>query len=363
MAIALGLLSDLKFVGKAVLTSQEEDATRTKLTSLKAFLESLQPFNSAGKLKNFPHDVTSIRGQSVGLQSLADVEQIDALIKQTAQVAGYLVAAETLLPQDHADGARIRTARAECHARLADPAQRKAPAFGSELDYALNGARKAYVEAYLALHEKARLCLKDDKKKGKLAKDPRLKVLRELASIELMPKQQFRAIETELLNLKTCHQLATANLDASPYCPHCQYRPSEEAAPVAGPTQRLDYFDRRLDTLLEEWTKTLLDNLNDPTIKEQIPLVRGAEGKKAIRQFLKTRALPDAVEPSFIKALQELFSGLDRVAVTGAGIVAALTKGGSPCTIDEARSRFDEFLQEASKGRDHSRVRIVLDGE
>jgi hypothetical protein len=363
VAVAVGLLADLKFGGKAVLSSQEEDAIRTRLGELKTFLESLQPFNLPGKLKNFPYDVAGIQKQRGCLDALADVEQLAGLVQQTAQAAGYLIAAESLLPQDHPDGAAIRASRGEWQAKIADPVQRKAHGFGTQLEHGLASVRKLYAEAYAALHQKARLGLNDDRKKGKLAKDPRLKVLRELASIELMPKQQFRSIETELLNLKTCHELTSGDLDASPYCPHCQYRPSEEPLPSAAPAQRLDHFDQRFDALLVEWTKTLLENLNDPTIREQVGLVRSAEGRKAIQQFLKARTLPDTVDTAFVKALQELFSGLERVQVTGHGIHAALTKGGSPCTLDEAKDRFEQFLRDVSKGKDSFRVRIVLEDE
>lgn len=361
VAIALGLLGDLTFGGKAVLSSQEEEAFRAKLGELKAFLESLQPFNSPGKLKNFPHDVGAIQRQRSSFQALSDVEHLAGLVQQTAQAAGYLIAAETLLPLDHPDGVKIRESRADWQARIADPAQRKVPGFATQLEQGLAAARKHYGEVYAALHQKARLGLNDDKKKGKLARDSRLKMLRELASIELMPKQQFRSVETELLNLKTCHQLTIGELDSSPYCPHCEYRPSEEPVPAAAPAQRLDHFDQRFDTLLEEWTKTLLENLDDPTIKEQVGLVRSTEGKKAIQQFLKSRTLPEPVETAFVKALQEVFSGLERVEVTGPAIHAALTKGGSPCTLDEAKERFDNFLRDVAKGKEPSRVRIVLE--
>lgn len=59
------LQSGLSFWGKPVLFEKERDEWASKLASLKAFLESLQPFNTEGKLKNFPHDVAvPFRAQS-----------------------------------------------------------------------------------------------------------------------------------------------------------------------------------------------------------------------------------------------------------------------------------------------------------
>ena len=78
----------------------------------------------------------------------------------------------------------------------------------------------------------------DRLKKGKLAKDLRLKVLRDLASIDLMPTQQFRLLENELLSMKTCYQLSANELDSTASCPHCEYRPSDESLSAAASMRR-----------------------------------------------------------------------------------------------------------------------------
>ncbi len=362
VALALGQVqTGIAFCGKPVLSSQDDEAVRGQLGTLKTFLESLQPFNSVGRLKNFPHDTPTIQKQRAGLDALAAIEQLSDLVQRTAQAAAYLLSAETLLPLDHPGRVKIRELRADWQAKMADPAQRRAPGFGTQLEQALESGRQLYKEAYVALHQKARLGPSDDKKKGKLAKDPRLKVLRDLASIDLMPTQQFRLLENELLSMKTCYQLSASELDSTPSCPHCEYRPSDESLPAAAPAKRLEQIDDRLDRLVEEWTKTLLDNLDDPTIKGNVELIASAEGKKAVEQFRKARKLSDAVESAFVKALQEVFSGLEKVLLTDAAIRAALSKGGLPCTLNDARERIEQYLKDATTGKDPSRVRIVLE--
>ncbi len=39
----------------------------------------------------------------------------------------------------------------------------------------------------------------------------------------------------------------------------------------------------------------------------------------------------------------------------------ALLKGGAPATLEEMKKRFDEFLTEMSKGKDSSKIRIILE--
>jgi hypothetical protein len=38
-----------------------------------------------------------------------------------------------------------------------------------------------------------------------------------------------------------------------------------------------------------------------------------------------------------------------------------LLSGGAPCTIQELKKRFDDYLTELAKGKDLARVRIVIE--
>jgi hypothetical protein len=74
-----------------------------------------------------------------------------------------------------------------------------------------------------------------------------------------------------------------------------------------------------------------------------------------------THVLPDDVSHDFVAALQEALSGLSKVTVTAEGLRAALLANGSPATVTELRKRFDDYLVELVKGKDPSKVRIVLE--
>ena len=77
--------------------------------------------------------------------------------------------------------------------------------------------------------------------------------------------------------------------------------------------------------------------------------------------FIKKLALPDEITQNFIHALGEVLSGLQKVPVKIADLRAALLSGGSPATPVEMKKRFEEYLDELTKGRDPQKVRIILD--
>jgi succinate dehydrogenase flavin-adding protein (antitoxin of CptAB toxin-antitoxin module) len=122
----------------------------------------------------------------------------------------------------------------------------------------------------------------------------------------------------------------------------------------------LEHLDTELDNLLEDWTQTLLANLEDPTTRDNLDLLK-PEPRKLVDAFLKERKLPDELGQDFIHALQEVLSGLVKVAIRPADLRTALLKGGSPATPAEMKKRFEEYLDELTKGHEPSKVRIVLE--
>ena len=82
--------------------------------------------------------------------------------------------------------------------------------------------------------------------------------------------------------------LTEQELDTTPICPHYSYLPSSEwhdgvgAGPQSGPSPSapastvLDMLDNELDTLIADWTQTLLHNLEDPTTHGNLQLLKPA---------------------------------------------------------------------------------------
>ena len=159
--------------------------------------------------------------------------------------------------------------------------------------------------------------------------------------------------------MKSCFVLTERELEASPICPHCKFKPGAELA-TASVVAILDGLDGELDKLVENWTQTLLTNLEDPTTKGNLSLLK-PEPRKLVDGFIKKRTLPDDLNQDFIHALQEVLSGLIKVSVKSDDLRDALLAGGSPATPAEMRKRFEEYLDQLIKGKEPGKVRIVLE--
>ena len=209
--------------------------------------------------------------------------------------------------------------------------------------------------------------------------DERLKDLQKLSTIDLMPRQHLSDFQNRLAGLKSCFALTEQELEASPVCPHCGFRPAAESrTEVKGlrdelgsvPSAQssvlinaaavLDQLDEQLDKMIAEWTSALISNLEDPTTKGNLSLLK-PEPRKLVDGFIKKRTLLDDLDQDFIHALQEVLSGLTKVSVKIADLRDALLAGGSPATPAEMRKRFEEYLDGLTKGKEPGKVRIVLE--
>ncbi|MGQ9677378.1 MAG: DUF6079 family protein, partial [Chloroflexota bacterium] len=374
------LQTGMVFWGRSLLSEDEAQKLCTKLENLKAFLESLQVYTTPGKLKSFRHGVQEVTANREGLQSLEEIESLQGLVGELGAVASYLSTAEAVLPSDHDWIAKAKAARGEVLGQLGDAAMRGAPTFRQQTQRRLADLKKAYVHTYLALHSKARLGLNDDKRKAQLMVDERLKALQKLSTIDLMPRQHLWDFQNRLAGLKSCFALTEPELDASPVCPHCGFRPAAEAVtgPISlvqgqndfepgtrdfGPINAaavLQQLDEQLDKMLTEWTAALISNLEDPTTMGNLALLK-PEPRALVEEFVKGRTLPAEIDQEFIQAMREVLSGLNKVSVKVGDLRAALLAGGSPATPAEMKKRFEEYVDELTKGKEPGKVRIVLE--
>ena len=344
----------LIFWDRNLLAEEETQKFRTQLDETKTFLETLQVYTSPGRLKNFRYDAQEVASHQEGLDSLAEIESLQGLVADLSTTASFLSTADKVLPAEHEWVNKTKEVREEVLAQLGDPAKRDAD-FRQQVQRKLADLKTEYIQIYLGLHAKARLGVNDDKRKIELMSDERLKVLQKLSTIELMPRQHLTDFQDRLAGLESCFALIEQEMAAAPVCPHCGFRPSVEL--VSDPVETvLDDLDDELDTLLASWTQTLLTNLDEANLDLLKP-----EPKKLVKGFIEKQALPDELDQDFIHALGEVFSGLQKVSVKTDNLREALLSGGSPATPAEMKKRFEDYLDELTRGKDSDKVRIVLE--
>jgi len=169
--------------------------------------------------------------------------------------------------------------------------------------------------------------------------DVRLQILQKLAGIDLMPRQQLMDFHKKFDPLRSCFSMTEQDLEKSPICPHCGFRPSvDNQGPQIQGSALLDQLDEELDTMISDWSGTLLDNLEDPITQSNLELLK-SKSKEVIDAFIKSRDLPEPLDEKFVSALREVLSGLIKGTVKTSGLQDALKVSGGPATPAEMKKR------------------------
>ncbi len=353
--------SGLPCWGHELIPTDQRKEYQDRLDSFQQFLERLQSFNTPGKLKNFSYSVDEVRAHSESLTLLEELEDAKDLVQELRPLTDYLTTATAILPESDSWFGEVGRTRSEWQPQLLDPAKRRTPDFRQKILQAVQTLRSSYQDHYFELHKKSRLGITEDEKKRELMKDSRMERLKKLAGVALLPHASLTELQTKLAKLTPCYALVKNDLAANPICPHCGFRPTEESSRPSGSVV-LNQLDEEIDRLVENWIRTLLDNLTDPTAQQSIELLETGQ-KRAVNRFLKSKELPSKISNSLIQGIQSALSGLTPIPVKPSALIEALDEDNAPSTVDQFKDRFDKFVQKLVKGSDVSKVRIIVEKE
>ena len=120
----------------------------------------------------------------------------------------------------------------------------------------------------------------------------------------------------------------------------------------------MDNIEIRIDDLVEEWTKTLLDTISDPIVASQKEYL-GNEQKKAIEEFVASGSLPKRVDDFFVNAINALLKGFEPVVVDTDELMQKL-EALPPLDENNFKAKINEIIACYTKGKDISKLRIVI---
>ncbi|MBN2056796.1 ATP-binding protein [bacterium] len=349
----------ISFWGLAFLVDTDPAGRDGGLDEAKDFFESLQAYSTTGKLKNFRYSTSEVIAHQKAVNVLNDLEALRGFIMEHGPTASWLSTAAAVLPAGHNWADRMNAIRNDVINTFKQANPDNLANLSQNIGATLKKLKKDYIATYIGLHTQARLGVNDDRRKTGLLNSRRLRILHKLAGIELMPRQQLIDYHNRLAGLQSCFALTEKDLDATPVCPHCGFRPSVETGMRVG-ANMIDHLDAQLDGLINSWTATLLSNLEDPATREDMNLL-ASEDRSRLESFIAARELPDPLDDGFVHALKEVLSGLTKISVTTLDLQTALWINGGPVPPADIKKRFADYIDQLTRGTDQNRVRLVLE--
>lgn len=352
--------SGLSLWGGAVLESADLDATLARLDGYKHFLETLRPFNTPGKLRNYTLSSDEVREQQPRRDLVDELTVLADQIGELQPLTLYLREAATLVPVSHPFVERVHEAQEHHLAQLRDLQQRQRPATLARIRQELETLKHDYIEIYGELHRQARLSQAQDQRKMTLIRDTRLRQLEMLAeAVPLLPAQRINELKSALSQLTACWRYIPSDLTHEPRCPHCHFRPIDHAKALSAE----DALNRHEDALEQLWQaciQTLREGLQAPTAQSSWELLSAAE-RVRLERLREGGELPATIDAPFLKALNQALQGLERITIPLERLVTELMGNGAPVSPAELQERFQRFLATQMADRQPDQVRIVIE--
>lgn len=219
----------------------------------------------------------------------------------------------------------------------------------------LEKIKEKYIDIYFAEHRKKRLGIDDAKRRGKIQEGQALGNLRKLRGIEILSGAKLSVLEQDMAELKVCFSLTPQDLKSSPICPHCRFSLEDKAKNVAG---QMEQIEDRIDLMIAEWTKILLDTLSDPIILNQKKFLKAQEAT-AIDDFVVSGELPKKVDDFFVNSINALLKGFEPVVIEMEDLMHQLEEL-PPMDESSFKAKINDIISRYTKGKDTTKLRIMV---
>lgn len=361
LAMALDNLREgPRYWGEAILSAEETRTWRKALESYRELLQALERMNTPGRLRQFSWSGSEVRAKLKGRETLKRLSQMRELLQALQPHLNYISRAELRLPFGHPWQAEANRLRQDQIGWLCDPKTRSDSSLYSRLNGGLSNLRSAYADAYLQLHQTARLDRAGDERKRTLTQDPRWRQLLALQEVSILPESEFRRLQQTFNDsLRACPLLTIEDLREYTECPHCGFDPRTEGGKKSA-HETLETVFQELDRLYTSWVRRLREELQIPEVSEDVALLKSPY-REQIQSFIHDGKLPPSVSQNFVQSVNDALQGLEKIVLNGTEFLLALTQAGMPCTMEELYQRLDELLQKRLGDKKRDKIRIELD--
>lgn len=332
------------------------DERQSRIGALRTVIEDIKARNSVGKLNKLSVDDETLARAKAGKAELTRLELLQKAASKLADITSYLRQAVDCFGTDFPASGDALALRADILAALALP----------EIDTTVvttlvtrgEDLRKQFIAAARSYYRYSFLDAAGDKQKQQLLDSEKWVSLGKLASVALLQGGQFAVLRADLAEIKTLMQLDDEQLRSSVRVDGHTPGPVHGASAEA----RLAQIGKSAGEMLETWRTTLVDNLGDPDLAEQISLLPVSQ-RSDIEAFIASGAFPERVTDEFVGAVNQVFQRFDVRRVDGSGLLHDLFPDNAAASADELRERFEDLLAASTAGAAPERVRLILDTE
>jgi hypothetical protein len=333
--------------GIEIISEEEAQKYRRDFTAFSGFCDKLSNYTSEAKIKNFPYTV-EILNNIIPIKNDVDhvkglLEELDTLNKDIS----YLLQSKQFVTDT-----TFKEEISSTVYRLATVLENRNRETIEIYHNEINALKNRYADWYLDLYLKHRISQKDHTQKTALLDSDAKAICDILKDADFLSSGQYKQWLNKINKLQPADSKVNKSLILT--APYQDFNPSDfESAEVLTIRQ----LKNDLEDLLEQWTDTLKDTLDDPMVKKKMNLLDDATQK--LLSDLKSGTI-DLAKDNALRirnAITDLHKGLEKVELSMETMKSTFNK---PLTPDEAIEAFKAYIDQIARGKERDKIRIIL---
>lgn len=343
------IVQGLKCRNVNLLSDQDSTKMKTELEALGTKLDSIQSYNSYGKLKafKFTEDELTAAFKAYPYCDLVDKlkdksEKFELLVAYLYSALSYVVEAEKPLYDE------IKYAIE----KLPQVVISQMPAEISQYTSLLNSLKERYADYYLNQYTRCRLSKQDALAKERIMVSEKKRICDIIKDSEFITVTEYQNWINSITSLREADaSLTKAKVLTEPY--H-DFNPREYYGKA---TFNIHQLEDQLESILEKWTTAMRSVFKDPSVQENMDILN-ANDKQLVEDFRTGKvALTADNAPKLRNLIAQFAQGIDKVEITMEDIRKQLSK---PLTPQEAIDTLTSFIDGLCAGKERNKVRIII---
>lgn len=335
---------------QTVLLISESEVMNIKndLDELSKILDTIQSYDSYGKLKNIRISEEKLVYSFVAYQHCERIEKLEEISIKLDKLIGYLVVAQSYIHESESLYKDIESAKFLLREVLAKNVDSEYKQFEARL----KSLMERYANLYLEQYVKYRLSATDHLKKEHLLQSESKKICDIISESSLIGNSEYKKWLDNINEWKSSDpNLTKGKVLESPY--H-EFNPRE----VYNKTLiSIHELEESLNIIFEKYISDLRSICKDPSIKSNLDILKTNE-RKLVEDF-REKKIELNLENAIIlrNSLIELSKGIEKVEISLDSIKNEWNK---PMTIDEFTKSIGEYVDKVCAGKDRKKVRILV---
>ncbi len=343
------VIQGLKCRNVPLLSDDESTKIKNELEALGNLLDSIQSYNTYGKLKAFKFTEDELNSAFKAYPYCDKIEKLQGKAEKFERLVGYLYTAQSYVVEAEKPlFDDIKSAIDSLPSIVASTVD----ADIKKYEALLNSLIDRYADYYLGQYTRCRLSRQDALDKERIMNGEKKRICDIIKDSEFITATEYQNWINSITSLREADMsLTKAKVLTEPY--H-DFNPREYYGKT---TYNINELEEQLDNILEKWTTAMRSVFKDPSVQENMDIL-SPQDKQLVEDFRTGQVdLTTDNAPKLRNLITQFAQGIDKVEITLEDIRKQLSK---PLTPQETIDVLTAFIDGLCAGKERNKVRIVI---